>query len=189
MLCSSEDIKIYEEIDNMIKNGSIVPYDEDVITYLNTHSNYGKGSYMDQLQSLDCARLNSKYSRYLMIYLEKKGAILCDGKLSLRNGKFSHYWIELDDSVYDTTFIGKWDKQDFYSLFNPKDVRVVDLDKDVDFKIYKKNDKPISCDEIKELKYIDWYRYNKNNTISVFPLRESLKYESFPKQYTRKLIK
>ncbi len=188
MLCSKEDIKVYEKIDNMIENGEIESYDEDIVDFLNTHSNNGESSYIEELCSTSGAKYNFKFSRYLMIYLKDKGAKLKEGTLSsLRDGKFDHYWIELDDCVYDTTFIGKWDKDSFYDVLYPINIQEVDLDKDIDFILYNKNDKKISCEEYKELEYLDWYRYNKNNTISVFPLTESLKMKKFPKQYIRKL--
>lgn len=190
MLCSKEDIKVYEGFDTLIKNGDIRPYEEDLVEFLNTHTDFSGESYIDQLTSTSSTKLNFKLARYLMIYLKDKGALLMDGKLStLRNGNFEHYWIEQGDSVYDTTFIGKWDKGDFYDLFKPTDIEVVDLDKDIDYELFVKNNRVIPCSEYKELEYFDWYRYNKNNTINVFPIAERLYTCKYPKQYTRKLVK
>ena len=190
MLCSKEEIKVYEGVNNRIQNQDVLPYEDELIEFLNTHSDDNESSYMDKLCSYRSIGLDYRFSRYLLLYLEKFGGKLIDGRLdAFTSGKFNHCWVEVDDSVYDTTFIGKWNKDDYYSLFGVTQAKEVDVDNDVDFKIFKSKNHEFTPEEVKPLSYFDWYSYQKNNTISVFPLSESLKIVEFQKGYTRKLTK
>ena len=100
---------------------------------------------------------------------------------------------KFDDKLIDKTvdFNGKgeyyWNKDDYYTLFGVTGEKEIDIDNDVDFKIYKSKNHEFVPEELKSLSYFDWYSYKKNNTVSVFPIREQLRIVEFPKGYTRKL--
>lgn len=188
MLCSNDEIKVYEGVNTRMLNQDVEPYEEELVEFLNTHSDDNESSYMDKLCSYQSVGLDFRFSRYLLLYLERFGGKLYSGKLgAFTSERFNHSWVEVDDSVYDTTFIGKWNKDDYYALFGVTGEKEIDIDNDVDFKIYKSKNHEFVPEELKSLSYFDWYSYKKNNTVSVFPIREQLRIVEFPKGYTRKL--
>ena len=84
--------------------------------------------------------------------------------------------------MYDTTFIGKWPKEEYYEVFKPVIIKDVDLKYDEEFQRMMKNNIASIDDTFNNFYYVDWYNYMKNNTINFHPIRENLKLVKFPNE-------
>ena len=181
MLCSKNDLEIYKKYIEGIKNNIILPYDEELVIELNTHNNgkhdYFK-SYLDFLCSINNKGNDIVLSRYLIMFLDKKEYKLFDGVLGNFEKEFKHSWIEGKEFVYDTTFIGKWPKEFYYEVFNPINKKEIDLSKDKEYLNFVNNNVIVN-NTGKEMTYIDWYSYMKNNTLNTRALNEPLMLKKF----------
>ena len=180
MLCDKEELKIYKKYVESIKNNVILPYDKELLFELNTHKNKNikMNSYLSSLCSENSIGKNIIYTRYLMLFLNKKEYKLYDGYLSSFKSKFNHSWIESDKYVYDVTFIGKWPKNVFYEIFKPIKKEEINLDKDTEYNLALKNNIETK-NTYKEIEYFDWYNYMKNNTVNTRALSEPLQLKKF----------
>ena len=180
MLCDKEELKIYKKYVESIKNNMILPYDKELLFKLNTHKNKNikMNSYLSSLCSENSIGKNIIYTRYLMLFLNKKEYKLYDGYLSNFKKKFNHSWIENDKYVYDVTFIGKWPKNLFYEVFNPVINEEINLEKDIEYNLAVKNNIEVS-NTLNEMEYIDWYSYMKNNTLNTRAISEPLTLKKF----------
>ena len=112
----------------------------------------------------------------LHYYLEENGELyhkeflsddykIVDGYLNCFDSELYHSWIESDDKVYDTLFVGVWPKDLFYKVTSPSVIRVIDPKKDEEYKRIKNKTIEVLEDK-KEFGYIDWYNYMKDNSIN-----------------------
>ncbi len=181
MLCSKEELLVYKSFYESIQNGNVKPYDKELIDKLKTHKNKydpNMDNYFDALCSSYSIGKSYLFSNYLMIFLDNKKYKLCEGYLSsFIDKKFKHTWIESDKEVLDVTFLGKWNKNEYYNIFKP----VIEKENDYkDLKNLKENTIEVYKKSNGNFKYIDWYNYMKNNTISTQSMREDLKIKTFP---------
>lgn len=165
-----EDLKIYRQILEYCREGVVVPYDDYIIEFLATHRDASnsniKTNYLDALNSTYSISKCYRFARYLSLCI-KDGFVLNEGKLStLYKGDFPHSWIETEDSVYDTAFIGKWPKDVYYDLFKPVVEKVIDVASDKQC-IQFRNCTVLSDERSLSpfLSYINWYSYMSNRFI------------------------
>ena len=180
MLCSLNDLKKYKEYYENISNGNIAPFDESLVEALKTHKNKedkSMKSYLSNLLSYHNGSTTYLKSRYLMQFLPSEYK-LCDGRLSGFDGNFYHSWIESEDKVYDTYFVGVWPKELYYEVTKPIVSRVVDLEKDDEY--LRMKEKTVEIEEERtEFGYVDWYSYMKDNTINTRGFLEPLRLRKF----------
>ena len=181
MELARKSLPIFEKVNEYTDEGIVVPYDDYLIKYLSTHTNkdYKYDNYLDLLCSTRSMGNCYTYARYLALGM-KGDYQLCEGNLSsLYDGYFPHAWVENDKYVYDVAFIGKWPKEVYYKLFNPIDVKIIDLENDKKFTKYKNNSiEAINKAECPFLKYIKWYGY-MSNVLSGWPM-DSPAFSVFP---------
>ena len=181
MLCSKEELVIYKKFYESIQNGTVKPYEEELINKLKMYRNKDD-MYMKNYYDSLCSNLSSGksflFSHYLMLFLDNKKYKICNGYLSAFNGKkFSHTWIEGENEVYDVTFIGKWPKEKYYELFKP----VVEIKEKVDSnEVFIKNNVLADKTSTLNASYVDWYNYMEKNTINTHALIEPLKVREYP---------
>ncbi len=166
MLCSLNDLKVYKEYYDNVLNGNIVSYDENVIKNLATHKNKEDERMKSFLSNILSHSGNTSYLgvRYLIQFLSDDYKIV-DGYLNCFDSELYHSWIESDDKVYDTLFVGVWPKDLFYKVTSPSVIRVIDPKKDEEYKRIKNKTIEVLEDK-KEFGYIDWYNYMKDNSIN-----------------------
>lgn len=176
------NLEIYKKINEYVYNGKVEPYDEALLKFLSAHMDYEYYlhclhydtviTFLDGLNSTNSIGKCYRYTRYLALGMQEPFK-LYEGKLErLYRGEFTHCWIETVDSVYDVSFAGKWPKKIYYSLFNPKIERNIDLENDKKLKEYRKN--LIEFDVNRKapiLKRINWYEYMSEymHESNVFP--------------------
>ncbi len=162
---SKEDMNIYRKIEEYVEGGVVVPFDKDILDYLNSHVDAGnedlKTNYLDALNSSYSIGKCHQFSRYLALAMAGRNFKLCEGRLSaFDKGDFPHAWIEDETWVYDVTFMGVWPKDVYYKLFFPCVDKVVDLENDAALKEYKNNTVDAKVQNKKPyLKYRNWYSY------------------------------
>ncbi len=166
MLCSLNDLKIYKGYYDNVLNGNIISYEDSVINNLATHKNKEDKGMKSFLSTILSHNSSSTYlcTRYLMQFLNPEYKIV-DGYLKSFDAPLYHSWIESEDKVYDTLFVGVWPKELFYEVTKPEIIRVVDSKKDEEYK--RIISKTIETKEDKsEFGYVDWYNYMKDNSIN-----------------------
>lgn len=166
MLCSLNDLKVYKGYYDNILNGNIISYEESVINDLATHKNKEDKDMKSFLSTILYNSSSSTYlcTRYLMQFLSGEYKIV-DGYLNSFDTPLYHSWIESEDKVYDTLFVGVWPKKLFYEITKPTINKVVDSEKDEEYK--RITSKTIETKEDKnEFGYFDWYSYMKDNKIN-----------------------
>ena len=193
MLCSKQDLEIYKRFKDNILCGEVKPYDEDLINYLNNFTdknNENFNNYLEGLMSEYNVGKDSLFTKYLMLFLNQKEYKIHKGILSaFSDRRFNHDWIEGKNDVYDTTFIGKWSKEEFYNTFKPITEKIVDLENDSEFRMVKNNNIEVINTNNIDFSYIDWYRYMKNNTVSFHPEREALQIVSYKSEEKGPVLK
>lgn len=176
-MTNNKDLKIYQKINEYIVEGLVIPYDDDILYFLDTHTDINNKyikSYLSGLKSTYSISKCYRFARYLALGINKKFH-LYEGKLSkLSDSDFTHAWIETDNYVYDVSFIGKWPKKLYYQLFQPQVEKEIDLNNDEKYLEYKKNCQEIQNSNNHVLQYIDWYNYMRfimipNPYISINP--------------------
>ena len=176
MLCNEKDILVYKKIYDAFNSGEVKEYDNSLKISLCTHKNKNMdfvNSYMSALCSNHSIGKDTLFNRYLMLFLDDKKHKLYDGHLEYFTKQFKHSWIENEEFVYDTSFIGKWPKELYYEIFIPVKEKEIDLESDKEFQILKEDN--ISVDsEIVQMMYLDWYSYMNNNTLNTRALNEPL---------------
>lgn len=191
MVGSYSDLEIYKKINMCITLNLILPYDEEIIWFLSSYGNKTDSkSYLELLCSNKSVGKCYTYSRYLALAFinMNKNFKLYEGKLKkLRKGEFTHAWIEVDDFVYDVTFIGKYPKELYYRLFNPVIEKEFDMVNDEKLKTISKNIISIQNPVDKHLQYADWYEYCNINVPNPFGLYSSLTWREFP-PITKKMM-
>lgn len=70
--------------------------------------------------------------------------------------------MELSDSILDTSFIGKWEKETYYDLFQPEIKKEINLKEDENYQTYRQKTVRVSGKVREEMHYIDWYQYYQN---------------------------
>ncbi|MDE5587037.1 MAG: hypothetical protein K2I72_01545, partial [Bacilli bacterium] len=121
---NKEDLGIYRKIDEYVKGSIVLPFDNDILNYLNGHVDSAnkdlKTNYLDGLNSSYSVGKCFRFARYLALAMEGRDFKLCEGRLgAFDNGDFPHAWIENEEFVYDVTFMGVWPKDVYYKLFLP----------------------------------------------------------------------
>ncbi len=160
-----ESLAVYYQVQELFRDGKVVPYDDYLIEFLATHTNKGKDfdNYLDSLNSTNSISKCYDYARYLALGM-KDDFKLIEGNLSaLSGGYFAHCWIETEEYVYDVAFSGKWPKKLYYEVFKPIEQNIIDLSMDKKYNSYLKNN--IIAEkkaELLYLKYIGWYGYTQN---------------------------
>ncbi len=139
-----EDMDIYKKINEYVNGAIVLPFDADILSYLNTHRDAAnreiEANYLDSLNSSYSIGKCFRFSRYLALSMEGQSFKLCEGSLNaFNNGDFPHSWIEKGDYVYDVTFMGVWPKDVYYKLFMPSIEKVIDLNTDEAYQEYKQN--------------------------------------------------
>lgn len=165
-----EDLPKYKQIVEYCAEGVVVPFDDYIIEFLATHRDASnsniKTNYLDALNSNYSISKCYRFARYLSLCIQD-GFVLNEGRIStLYKGEFPHSWIETEDSVYDTAFIGKWPKDLYYDLFKPVVEKVIDVETDEQC-IQFRNCTVLSKEksEMPFLSYINWYSYMSNRFI------------------------
>lgn len=127
-------IKIFSEFYlRSVREGIILPYDEDVISYLASHTNksnsfgnYEMCDYLDtinnSIQSIEDCSL--AYSRFIALGLKKPHTIYTariDAAMfeSGTSKGINYSWVETEDGVYDPIYRGIWPKKLWYKSFHP----------------------------------------------------------------------
>lgn len=180
---------MYKKVNKNIISGSILPYEEDVISFLSSHGNgTDLNSYLELLCSNESIGKVSTYIKYLalaFINIQKPFKIN-EGKLNLYkpDRDVTHTWIEVDDWVYDVTFIGKYPKELYYELFEPVSKKEVDIESDEKLQEIKKLVVTLPQKESQHLQYPDWYEYFEINLRRPYGIYfpYPLRWKSFPNQ-------
>lgn len=165
----NEDLKIYFKVNEFIKEGLVLPYDDELLYFLANFTDKKNKNIKNYLKGLKSTYSISKcyrFSRYLALGMNQPFH-LYKGKLNkLHKGDFPHSWIETEDYVYDTAFPGKWPKKLYYQLFEPIIENEIDLETDEKYLEFKANNSEAETpDDIPFLKYIDWYNYTSHANI------------------------
>lgn len=182
---SKEDMQIYRKISEYVEGGVVLPFDNDIIAYLNSHVDSGneelKTNYLDGLNSSYSIGKCHRFARYLALAMSGRKFKLCEGRLgSFDKGDFPHAWIEDENFVYDVTFMGVWPKDVYYKLFSPSIDNVVDLETDEKIQEYKKNTIDAYQKNKKPyLKYRDWYGYFYSRMVPFLPMGVSNEVKTF----------
>ena len=172
---SKEDMNIYRKIDEYVEGGVVVPFDKEILDYLNSYVDSEnkdlKTNYLNGLNSSYSIGKCHKFSRYLALAMNGRNFKLCEGRLNaFDKGDFPHAWIEDETCVYDVTFMGVWPKDVYYKLLFPCVDKVVDLKTDNDYQEYKNNTVEASQKNKKPyLKYRNWYSYYYSRTVPFMP--------------------
>lgn len=182
---SKVDMSIYRKIDEYVNGAIVVPFDKDILNYLNSHVDKNNSNletnYLDGLNSSYSIGKCYRFARYLALAMEGRDFKLCEGHLhAFDQGDFTHAWLEDDDFVYDVAFMGVWPKDVYYKLFVPSIDGVVDLNTDPAYQEYKKNTIEAHKQRIKPfLTYRDWYSYYYSTMVPFMPLGISNEVKSF----------
>ncbi len=180
-----EDMDIYKKINEYVNGAIVLPFDADILSYLNTHRDAAnreiEANYLDSLNSSYSIGKCFRFSRYLALSMEGQSFKLCEGSLNaFNNGDFPHSWIEKGDYVYDVTFMGVWPKDVYYKLFMPSIEKVIDLNTDEAYQEYKKNTVESEKKKAKPfLKYRDWYSYYYSLMVPFIPAGVSTDINAF----------
>ena len=119
--------KINVEFERGIKNGTIVPFDDEFYEKLN-HTYIFCLPISFHIKYLKPTVSPGKcYDRSLYMFLCFDNAILVRGdkkNLELLYGKddAGHGWIEIDNHVYDPSYLCRFDKDLYYKMFNVREV-------------------------------------------------------------------
>ena len=191
MVGSYSDLQIYKKINICISLKLILPYDNEVISFLSSYGNNAdSNSYLELLCSNKSIGKCYTYSRYVALAFisMNKNFKLYEGKLkNLRKGEFTHAWIEVDDFVYDVTFIGKYPKELYYRLFNPVIEKEIDISNDEKLKTIRENMISIQNPVEKSFQYADWYEYFNTNIPNPFRMYSPLIWREFPLKAKEKI--
>lgn len=141
------NVNSFTQRNNLIKKqgvqeGKITDYDDDFWCRLDNlifltvpvslHIKYISAPDYDQTKVGKC------YDRSLLMFIANKDALLVGGisaDLEAIHGEGSgiHFWLELGDYVYDPSTVKKYEKEIYYQIHQPRDVRKqswADVDKD-----------------------------------------------------------
>ena len=179
MICSLNDLKVYKEYYDNILNGNIVSFNKELVDKLNTHKNIEHKNMSSYLKTILTYSEATSYlkCRYLHQFMSSE-YVICDGRLNSFDQKIYHSWIESNDKVYDTIFLGVWPKELYYKVMNPTIIKKVDSKKDEEYLRLKS--KTIETEPTnQEFGYYDWYNYMKNNTINTRSIVEPLRLKKF----------
>ena len=116
-----------------VREGNILPYDDDVISYLASHTskdnlfgNYLMCDYLDamnnSIQSIEESSLT--YARLIALGL-KKPYTIHTVKMDMAmfknetNKRIDYSWVETEDGIYDPIFRGIWPKKLWEKSFHP----------------------------------------------------------------------
>ena len=66
--------------------------------------------------------------------------------------------MELSDSILDTSFIGKWEKETYYDLFQPEIKKEINLKEDENYQTYRQKTVSASGQVRAEMHSIDRYK-------------------------------
>ena len=180
MLCSLNDLKVYKEYYENILNGNIVSFEDELIMKLKCHKNKDDKtmkSFLNTILSYGNQGTSYLKCRYLMQFMNSNYK-LCDGYLNSFDSTLFHSWIESEDKVYDTLFVGIWPKELFYEVMNPKITKVVDTTNDKEYLRIKEKTIETKVDD-SYFGYVDWYNYMKNNTINTRGFSHPLRLKKF----------
>lgn len=165
---SEEDLAIFQKINIYIEEGIVTSFEDDLLHFLASYTDLEnkKPNYLNALNSNYSIGKCYRFARYLALGMSQPFH-LYEGKLgSLYQGKFTHAWIETKDSVYDTSFIGKWPKKLYYQLFQPIVEKDINLESDESYIKYKNNNTEASSkDNFPLLMYVNWYAYMTDASI------------------------
>jgi len=113
-----------------IKEQKIVPFDEEF--YEKMKHTYFNGipisMHIKYLRAPKTMTIGKCYDRSLYMFFCFDDALLVRGDnkyLELRFGKENagHGWIEIDDYVYDPTLLLRFDREVYYKIYNPTNVK------------------------------------------------------------------
>ena len=123
-----------------VREGNILPYDDDVISYLASHTSKDNkfGSYMmsdyldamnNSIQSIEESSLT--YARLIALGLKKPYTIhtvRMDMAMfkNETNKRIDYSWVETEDGIYDPVFRGIWPKNLWEKSFHPNMKCVLD---------------------------------------------------------------
>ena len=175
--------KTYKEIDDLYKKELIVPYEMNILDGLSNNTNKNNKNminYLDSLCSYNSIGYSSLYSKYLLLFLDKDNYNIYRGNLKGLDNKNIHYWIQNDEFVYDTTFIGKWPNDLFQNVLFPDNITKLDLERDKEYNLILNSNTFSKSNKCDELGYFDWYNYNKNNVLGIHSYYETLKIKKYP---------
>lgn len=145
-----QKMQVYKKINSAVEEKKVTSYDQELMNFLVTHkdlSNDKITNYYDSLQSTYSISKCYRFIRYLALGLDIEQIKVCEGYLVSLSGntpdtKFTHCWMELSDSILDTSFIGKWEKETYYDLFQPEIKKEINLKEDENYQTYRqKNSK------------------------------------------------
>lgn len=165
-----QKMQVYKKINSAVEEKKVTSYDQELMNFLVTHkdlSNDKITNYYDSLQSTYSISKCYRFIRYLALGLDIEQIKVCEGYLASLSGntpdtKFTHCWMELSDSILDTSFIGKWEKETYYDLFQPEIKKEINLKEDENYQTYRQKTVSVSGKVREEMHYIDWYQYYQN---------------------------
>ena len=137
-----KNIESFGKIQNLVESGIIDTYDKEIIDFLSTHTINYKGkndiSFLDMFNNDDITNKNAAdFSRYLALAFEGKCKLFAGTMHNVFDGKMINYWVETEDSVYDTFLTGKYPKKVYYELFRPTHKQEINLNDDPNYIDYK----------------------------------------------------
>lgn len=113
-----------------IADGSIVPFDEEFYSKINNTYIDGLPVSMHIKYFKPIISPGKCYDRSLFIFFCFDNAILVRGKnkdLELRSGTqcAGHGWVEMDNYVYDPSYLMRFDKDLYYKIFMPTEINKI----------------------------------------------------------------
>lgn len=186
---SFKELEAYKKINKNIISGLILPYEEDIVTFLSSHGNgIDSNSYLELLCSSESVAKADTYINYLALAFinMNKPFKIYEGKVNLYkpDRDVTHTWIEVDDWVYDVTFIGKYPKELYYELFGPESKKEVDIESNEKLQEARKSMVLLSRKSSQHLQYPDWHEFYDVNLRRSYGMYfpYSLRWKGFPNQ-------
>lgn len=156
--------ELYSGVDAGIANGVIVPYDEDIVEKLATSKccdledrlNCKNRKFNHLLAAFNSPLIfgNSDLFSLLLACAFSHDVVLGCGIVL---GKYTHYWLEDEDFVYDPLFLGKYPKDYWNRLFQPKCISRAFVSEDFLFQEISKSIQSVdNHSNFKFLRHFNW---------------------------------
>ena len=130
--------KVRETYDLAVKSGAITQFDDDIKRYLANHCKRDRKinncDICDYLDAFNIADVKLQYvartkafSRVLALALlnenQDSDVKICSANIPFLDSCYT--WVECGDSIYDSYFVGVWDKNAWYAVYTPTPESIV----------------------------------------------------------------
>ena len=163
--------KINSLIENGIKKGLIVPFDDEYYNELNKTIVNTIPVDLDIKYLMPIAGPGKCYDRSLKMFYAMDNSILVRGSLEYyrvfgEKEEINHGWVERDEYVYDPTWMYKFDKKYYYKIFKVKNTKKCNHEEYCNISIDNAN----YYDKIKNTTRDNMNEFDKTNLITTMPL-------------------